>query len=58
MPGMRADPTILSEDPGSGNPEAFTDVRYTVRGGTVIWHRFRESGVAARLTCYRPLARS
>lgn len=39
MPGMRADLTILSEDPGAGNPEAFTEVRYTIRGGRVIWHR-------------------
>ncbi len=37
MPGMRGDLTILSEDPGSGNPEAFTAVRYTIRGGKVIW---------------------
>jgi N-acetylglucosamine-6-phosphate deacetylase len=29
MPGMRGDLTILSEDPASGNPEAFTkpDIR-------------------------------
>jgi imidazolonepropionase-like amidohydrolase len=39
MPGMRADLTILSEDPGSGNPEAFTQVRYTIRGGAVIWRK-------------------
>jgi imidazolonepropionase-like amidohydrolase len=38
-PGMRGDLTILSEDPASGNPEAFTAVRYTVRGGKVIWRR-------------------
>jgi imidazolonepropionase-like amidohydrolase len=38
MPGMRGDLTILSEDPASGRPEAFTKVRYTIRGGTVIWH--------------------
>jgi imidazolonepropionase-like amidohydrolase len=38
MPGMRGDLTILSEDPASGNPEAFTKVRYTIRGGNVIWH--------------------
>ncbi len=37
--GMRGDLTILSEDPGSGNPEAFTAVRYTIRGGKVIWQR-------------------
>ncbi|HEY2858336.1 MAG TPA: amidohydrolase family protein [Terracidiphilus sp.] len=35
--GMRGDLTILSEDPASGNPEAFTKVRYTIRGGSVIW---------------------
>jgi imidazolonepropionase-like amidohydrolase len=39
MPGMRGDLTILSEDPGSGNFEAFTKVRYTIRGGKVIWRR-------------------
>ncbi len=39
MPGMRGDLTILSEDPGSGNPQAFTKVRYTIRGGKVIWQR-------------------
>jgi imidazolonepropionase-like amidohydrolase len=38
MPGMRGDLTILSEDPASGHPEAFTKVRYTIRGGNVIWH--------------------
>jgi len=35
--GMRGDLTILSEDPAAGRPEAFTQVRYTIRGGTVIW---------------------
>jgi imidazolonepropionase-like amidohydrolase len=38
MPGMRGDLTILSEDPASGHPEAFTKVRYTIRGGNVIWY--------------------
>jgi imidazolonepropionase-like amidohydrolase len=38
MPGMRGDLTILSEDPASGHPEALTKVRYTIRGGNVIWH--------------------
>jgi imidazolonepropionase-like amidohydrolase len=37
MPGMRGDLTILSEDPASGHPEAFTRIRYTIRGGNVIW---------------------
>ncbi len=36
--GMRGDLTILSEDPASGHPEAFTSVAYTIRGGKVIWH--------------------
>lgn len=36
-PGMRGDLTILSDDPASGRPEAFTAVRYTIRGGVVIW---------------------
>ena len=39
MPGMLGDLTILSEDPASGSPEAFTKVRYTVRGGKVIWRQ-------------------
>jgi imidazolonepropionase-like amidohydrolase len=38
MAGMKGDLTILSEDPASGNPAAFTRVRYTIRGGNVIWH--------------------
>jgi predicted amidohydrolase YtcJ len=37
LPGMRGDLTILSEDPASGHPDAFTKVRYTIRGGIVIW---------------------
>lgn len=39
MRGMRGDLTILSADPRSENPEAFTAVRYTIRGGKVIWKR-------------------
>jgi imidazolonepropionase-like amidohydrolase len=39
MPGMRGDLTILSEDPASGDPAAFTKVRYTIRRGRVIWQR-------------------
>jgi len=38
MPGMRGDLTILSEDPASEHADAFTKVRYTIRGGKVIWH--------------------
>jgi imidazolonepropionase-like amidohydrolase len=38
VPGMRGDLTILSEDPASGHADAFTKVRYTIRGGKVIWH--------------------
>jgi imidazolonepropionase-like amidohydrolase len=38
MTGMRGDLTILSEDPASEHPEAFTNIRYTIRGGAVIWH--------------------
>jgi imidazolonepropionase-like amidohydrolase len=37
--GMRGDLTILSEDPASGGPEAFTKVRYTIRSGKVIWRK-------------------
>jgi imidazolonepropionase-like amidohydrolase len=37
VPGMHGDLTILAEDPGLGNLEAFTAVRYTIRGGKVIW---------------------
>ncbi|HTJ29758.1 MAG TPA: amidohydrolase family protein, partial [Acidobacteriaceae bacterium] len=39
MPGMRGDLTILSEDPASGKPEAFTRVMYTIRGGKIIWRK-------------------
>jgi imidazolonepropionase-like amidohydrolase len=38
MRGMRGDLTILSQDPASGDPEAFIRVRYTIGGGKVIWH--------------------
>jgi len=38
-PGMRGDLTILSEDPASGKPGAFTAVRYTIRDGKVIWQQ-------------------
>jgi len=34
--GMAGDLTVLSEDPASGDPLAFTRVRYTIRGGRVI----------------------
>jgi imidazolonepropionase-like amidohydrolase len=39
MPGMRGDLTVLAKDPGSGAPEAFTEIRYTIRGGKVLWRR-------------------
>jgi len=39
QPGMRGDLTILAEDPASGNPEAFIRVRYTIRGGKIIWRQ-------------------
>jgi imidazolonepropionase-like amidohydrolase len=39
MPGMRGDLTILAEDPAAGDPEAFTKVRYAIRGGKVIWQK-------------------
>lgn len=35
--GMNGDLTILSADPASGDPTAFTRVRYTVRNGRVIY---------------------
>ena len=37
LPGMRGDLTILSEDPQSHEPDSFTNVRYTIRAGKVIW---------------------
>jgi imidazolonepropionase-like amidohydrolase len=37
-PGMRGDLTIPSDHPALGYSEAFTKVRYTIRGGNVIWH--------------------
>lgn len=39
MLGMRGDLTILSEDPGSGNLEAFTAVRFAIHNGKIIWQR-------------------
>ena len=39
MQGMRGDLTILSEDPSSGDAEAFTKVKYTIRAGKVIWRQ-------------------
>jgi len=39
IPGMRGDLTILSDDPASGRPEAFTAVRYTIRRGIVVWQQ-------------------
>jgi imidazolonepropionase-like amidohydrolase len=36
-PGMNGDLTILSADPAAGDPTAFTQVRYTVRDGRVIY---------------------
>jgi imidazolonepropionase-like amidohydrolase len=41
MPGMRGDLTILSDDPASGRPEAFTKVQYTIRGGVIVWQADR-----------------
>jgi len=37
IPGMRGDLTVLSEDPQSGRPAAFTNIRCTIRAGNVIW---------------------
>jgi imidazolonepropionase-like amidohydrolase len=37
--GMQGDLTVLSADPASGDLQAFTTVRYTVRAGKVIWQR-------------------
>jgi imidazolonepropionase-like amidohydrolase len=36
-PGMNGDLTILSSDPASGDPTAFTQVRYTVREGRILY---------------------
>jgi imidazolonepropionase-like amidohydrolase len=36
-PGMNGDLTILSSDPASGDPGAFTQVRYTVRDGRILY---------------------
>lgn len=35
--GMNGDLTILAADPASGDPVAFTKVRYTVRGGRILY---------------------
>lgn len=48
MPGMRGDLTILTEDPASGRPEAFTRVRDTIRGGIVIWQEAEQHSNAFR----------
>lgn len=37
--GMRGDLTILSQDPASKDPAAFTAIQYVIRGGKVIWQR-------------------
>lgn len=37
--GYEGDLTILAADPAFGSPGAFTDVRYTVRAGRVIFQR-------------------
>ena len=36
-PGMRGDLTVLTADPASDDPTAFTKVLYTIRGGRVIF---------------------
>jgi imidazolonepropionase-like amidohydrolase len=36
-PGMRGDLTVLTQDPSSGDPAAFTSIKYAIRGGKVIW---------------------
>ena len=36
-PGMDGDLTVLAADPDSGAPLVFTQVRYTIRGGRVIF---------------------
>ena len=38
MPGMDGDIVILGTDP-RGGWQSFTDVRYTIRGGKVIYER-------------------
>jgi predicted amidohydrolase YtcJ len=38
-PGLPADLTVLSADPSSQNLSAFTQVRYTIRGGRVIFDK-------------------
>lgn len=36
-PGMNGDLTLLASDPASGDPSAFTKVRYTIRGGRILY---------------------
>jgi imidazolonepropionase-like amidohydrolase len=38
-PGQRGDLTVLSADPAAQGLTAFTQVRYTIRGGRVIYRR-------------------
>jgi imidazolonepropionase-like amidohydrolase len=44
-PGMDADIVVLGTDPQSGW-QAFTDVRYTIRGGNVIYQREKRWSVS------------
>jgi imidazolonepropionase-like amidohydrolase len=43
-PGMNGDFTILSSDPATGDPAAFTHVRYTIRKGRILYSQSSSSG--------------
>ena len=42
--GMDADLTILGSDPRTAGVAAFSDVRYTIRGGRLLFDRARDGG--------------
>jgi imidazolonepropionase-like amidohydrolase len=45
--GMDGDLTILGSDPRTAGVAAFSDVRYTIRGGKLLFDRSRHGGPAA-----------
>jgi len=46
--GMDGDLTILGADPVSAGVDAFSDVRYTIRGGRVLFDRARDGAASGK----------
>jgi imidazolonepropionase-like amidohydrolase len=46
--GMAGDLTILGDDPRTAGVGAFSDVRYVIRGGKVLFDRARDAAAAGR----------